>query len=56
MDAELLAGGVSFFLLFTGASLLVVRLSRPREISFVRLVAASAAGAVVCGTLQYIFS
>ena len=49
------AAGASFFLLFTVASLLVVRLLRSRDVSYVRLIAASATGGVICGAFRYIW-
>jgi hypothetical protein len=51
-----IAGAVSFFLLLTGASLLVVRLMRSHDVSFGRLVVAGALGGAIGAALQYIFS
>jgi hypothetical protein len=49
------SAGVSFFFLFTAASSIVSRRTKPGDARFARNVAASASGAVVVAVLKYVF-
>lgn len=51
---EYIAGALAFFLLFSLASVLVARRQSPR-ISLLRLLAASAGGALIGAAIRYMF-
>ena len=52
--ADYIAGALAFFVLFSAAAVIVTRRQSPRPRS-ARLLAGSAAGAAIAGTLHYMF-